>query len=477
MFLTKIKNPFSFIIFGASGDLAKLKLFPALYELAFQKRFPGEYVVLGFGRTPMGDQEFRKRVLESVREKFGKKTNAKALDSLLEHCFFFHGQYDEPGDYEKMAKRLQELHHGKKTENAAYFGVPPPVFKPIIERLAGIRSRLGGHLKIILEKPFGENEASAVDLFHFTSRFFKSEEVFLLDHYLGKSSVQSILPLRYNNAILNMLLKGNVISNIQINALEDVGIGKRIGYFESVGIIKDMIQSHLMQILALFAMSLPVKPDTASVRREKVNLFSALRYGDKPCGIVLGQYKSYKKEEGVAKGSKTATFAAVRFNIDLLDWYQVPVYIRTGKKLDRHHTYVTVEFKKPAFQQTEKKIESNKLIIELFPEEKIQIRLVNEEGKLVTKIREVISAESLACTGDDCLPEHGRLILDAFLGNPSHFLSFEEIIACWRFVDSLMACTTKHGVSVVNYADGSEGPADQHKLIRQDGFEWHDPSK
>jgi glucose-6-phosphate 1-dehydrogenase len=457
--------------------LAKLKIFPALYELAFQKRFPEDYVILGFGRTPIKDEEFRKMITESVREKFGKATNAKALDGFLEHCHFFTGQYDEPASYEAMALRLSELHHGKKAENAAYFGVPPTVFKPIIERLAGVRARLGDKLKIILEKPFGENEASATELFHFTSRFFQPNDVFLLDHYLGKSAVQSILPLRYNNVILNMLLKGHRISNIQINALEEVGVGKRIGYFESVGIIKDMVQSHLMQILALFAMSLPMKPDAASIRREKINLFSALRYSDEPCGMVLGQYKSYKKTEGVAKGSATPTFAAIRFSIDLLNWYKVPLYIRTGKKLGRHHTFVTIEFKKPPFQSTDKAIESNKLVIELYPEEKIQIRLVNEEGKLITKFREVISAESLACTGDDCLPEHGRLILDAFLGNTSHFLSFEEIIACWRFVDSLMACSTKHGLPVIPYADGGEGPAEQHKLIRQDGFEWHDPSK
>jgi glucose-6-phosphate 1-dehydrogenase len=477
MFLSKIKSPFSFIVFGASGDLAKLKLFPALYELAFQKRFPEGYVILGFGRTPMKDVEFRKIISESVHDKFGKTTNAKALESLLEHCFFFTGQYDEPKAYDQMAKELLGLHHGKKADTAAYFGVPPTVFKPIIERLAGIRPLLGDKLKIILEKPFGENEASATDLFHFTSRFFKPENVFLLDHYLGKVAVQSILPLRYNNVILDMLLKGHRISNIQINALEDVGVGKRISYFESVGIVKDMIQSHLMQILSLVAMSLPVKPDAASIRREKINLFSALRYGGAPCGIVLGQYKSYKKTEGVAKNSVTPTFAAVRFYIDLLNWYQVPIYIRTGKKLNRHHTYVTVEFKKPAFQQSEKGIESNKLVIELYPEEKIQIRLVNEEGKLITKFREIISAESLACTGDDCLPEHGRLILDAFLGKTSHFLSFEEIIACWRFVDSLMACSTQNKISVASYADGGEGPAEQDPLIRQDGFEWFDPSK
>jgi glucose-6-phosphate 1-dehydrogenase len=477
MFLSKIKKPFSFIIFGASGDLAKLKLFPGLYELALQRRFPEQYVILGYGRTAMSDEDFRKEVAESVRTKFGKSTDAKTLKSLQEHCFFFHGQYDQPSDFQRMARKLLELQQGKKVDTAAYFAVPPQVFKPIIEQLAGVRMTLGVKPIIILEKPFGDSEASATDLYHFASRFFEPSEVFLLDHYLGKAAVQSILPLRYNNVILDTLLKGSKIANIQINALEEVGVDKRVSYFESVGIIKDMMQSHLMQILSLFTMSLPVNPDMDSIRREKVNLFSALRYGDTPCGIVLGQYKGYKQEKGVAKGSRTPTFAAARFFIDLLDWYQVPIYMRTGKKLGHKNTYVVVEFKKPSFQQNGKGIETNKLVIELFPEEKIQIRLVNEEGKMINKFREIISADSLACAGDDCLPEHGRLILDAFLDNRMHFLSFEEIIACWKFVDRLLVCAEKRAMPVHEYGDASDGPKEQHNLIRQDNFEWFDPSK
>ena len=477
MFLSKISHPFNLVIFGASGDLAKLKLFPALYELALQRRFPDHYVILGYGRSPMSEGDFRKEVSDSVLSAFGKKTDRKTLQGLLGHCHYFQGQYDQAADFKRMAQALSALHGGKTAETVAYFAVPPSVFKPIIERLAGARSLLGKGLKIILEKPVGNSEESAIDLFHFTSRFFDPSEIFLLDHYLGKAAVQSILPLRYNNVILDTLLKGSRIANIQICALEEVGVDKRVGYFETVGIIKDMIQSHLMQILALFTMSLPVKPDHASIRRERVNLFSSLRYSDKPCGMVLGQYQSYKREKGVAKGSETPTFAAIRFFIDLLDWYQVPIYIRTGKRLRHKHTFVVVEFKKPAFQQNGKKTESNKLVIELFPEEKIQIRLVNEEGKMITKFREVISAESLACTGDDCLPEHGRLILDAFLDNRSHFLSFEEVIACWKFVDSLMACQKKHRIPVTHYEDGSEGPQAMHQLIRQDNFDWYDPNR
>ncbi len=471
MLLQKIKKPFHFILFGASGDLAKLKIFPALYELALQKRFPEEYVITGFARTDLGDAGLRRLFKESVAEKHGKNIDPKTLEAILSHTFFVRGDYTNEKDYAALAR--------KGVDTVAYLGVPPLVFEPIIERLAGIREKRGGSLKIILEKPFGENEATATELYHFVSRYFDMKDVYLLDHYLGKSSVQSILPLRYNNTILDVLLKGAVVDNIQITAVESVGVEKRIGYFEAVGIIKDMIQSHLLQILSLFTLSMPVKQNEESIRREKVHILSSLRYGDTPCGLVLGQYKGYLKEKGVAKGSTTPTFAAVRFFIDLTDWYKVPLYIRTGKKLAHKHTYVTIEFKKPAFHASTDSdgVDCNRLVIELYPEEKIQLRFLNDEGKSIAKSREVISAESLACTGDDCLPEHGRLILDAMLGKHENFLSFEEIIAAWKFTDSLERCASEHHIPVHVYDDGGDGPIEQHDLTKRDNNRWYDADR
>jgi len=474
MAITHIKTPFNFIIFGASGDLAKLKLFPSLYELALQKRFPKQYRIMGYGRSALKDEAFRKIVLTSIKDKFGKQMDKKRVDEFVKHFFYQQGQYDNLDDYQHLAKALLDQHGGKAVKNIAYLAVPPSIFKPIIERMAGIRTLLGGDLQLILEKPFGSNEETATDLFHFVSRFFGEDDIFLLDHYLGKVSVQSVLPLRYANTILDILLKGENIANIQITALESVGVDKRISYFESVGIVKDMIQSHLLQVLSLFVMAMPIKQDSKSIRREKINILSALRYEDDACGMVLGQYKTYQKEKGVKKGSTTPTFAAIRFFIDLLDWYQVSIYIRTGKKLNHKHTYVVVEFKKPAFQQKGKKFDSNKLIIELYPEEKIQMRMLNEEGKDVSSYRQISVSESLACVGDECLPEHGRLILNAFMGDHTNFLSFEEIIACWKFIDNLMECAEKRNLKPAEYANGSGGPNAQHELTGRDNFKWYD---
>lgn len=467
MQLQKIKKSFNIILFGASGDLAKLKLFPALFELAWQKRFIQNYRIFGFARTPLTQAAFKKMVMESIQTKF-KTADQKSLNAFLDHLHYFKGQYDSPKDFKSLSQALL------KAETFAYFGVPPIAFKPIIAQLAELKKRGKQDIKLILEKPLGEDEKSATEIFHFVSQFFEEDHIFLLDHYLGKTPVQSILPLRTTNTILNVLLQGQHISNIQVSALEDVGVGERVGYFEAVGILKDMIQSHLLQILALITMAIPLSQTSKAIRREKMHILSALRYGPKGCAIVLGQYKNYQKEKGVKRGSKTATFAALRCFIDLLDWLNVPIYLRTGKRLHHKYTYIVVEFKKPILYHQNKSISANKLIIELAPEEKIQIRLVDPTGKTVAARRELISTESLTCTGDDCLSEHGRLILETMLGDHTHFVSFEEILASWRFVDRVVKRIEKDKITPILYNDGSEGPADQHKLTTCDKVHWYD---
>ncbi len=472
MNLQKINTPFHFLIFGASGDLAKLKLFPALYELVFQKRFSRAFTITGFARSAMSQNDFHRLITESIRKKYGKKTNAAALRDLLAHCNYQQGQYDNPRDFKALGESLLQKHKGK-IETLAYLATPPSVFKSIVEHLAGLRSVLGQEMKIILEKPFGEDEKSATELFHFISQYFSEDQVYLLDHYLGKTPVQSILPLRTRNTVLNVLLQGRQIANIQINALEEVGVGDRIGYFESVGILKDMIQSHLLQMLSLITMSLPIQQSPKAIKREKMHILSALRYGDKDCAIVLGQYKSYAKEKNVRPGSHTPTFAALRTHIDLAEWYEVPIYLRTGKRLNHRHAYIVVEFKKPAFNR-DKALAANQLVIELAPEENIQIHLLDAWGNRMQTHREAISAESLACTGDDCLPEHGRLILDVFRGDHTFFVSFEEIIASWQFIDRVVRRIIKDKIKVHPYADYSQGPDAQNALTACDGFQWYD---
>ncbi len=267
------------------------------------------------------------------------------------------------------------------------------------------------------------------------------------------------------------MIKGPEIANIQITAFEDVGVKDRIGYFEKVGTIKDMIQSHLLQLLSLVAMSIPISENAESLHREKYAILSALKFIDSKNNIVLGQYDSYHKVKGVPQNSKTDTFAALRLFIDRESWYKTPIYIRTGKKLHEKHTYITVEIKKFAFQK--KTEEPNRIVFELQPDEKINIRLINKRG-LSSKHQEIKISQSIACQGIDCLPEHALLILDVIKKNRLHFLSFQEIIATWQITDQILKFIKKNKVKVEKYKDGSKGPESQKKLTEIDNFEWFD---
>jgi glucose-6-phosphate 1-dehydrogenase len=475
MSIYKIQTPFIFTVFGASGDLAKLKLFPAFYSLAAQKRLPAKYLIVGYARTKKSKDEFAKEFEQSIRATYKKEIDNKILEELISHVHYYSGQYDDLNDFKKYREFLKqtEKENNIKAGNKphlTYFSVPPVVFQPIIENLGLSRPTQKEDLRLIIEKPFGNDEVSATDLFHFIAKYFEENQVYLLDHFLGKAGVQSILNLRQSNRVLNMLLKGPEIANIQITAFEDFGVGNRIGYFERVGIIRDMFQSHLLQILALITMSIPISDSAASLQREKYSIISAIKAPKSPKSMVLGQYKSYKKENGVKKGSNTETFAALKLFIDQEAWYSVPIFIRTGKMLKKKQTYIVVEFKKFAFQNKDES--PNLLVIQISPDEKISIQLVNKYRSGLSNYETITTSESLACSGEYCLPEHGLLILDIFRQNRLHFLSFPEILASWRVTEQLCKSAEKCRKATI-YDNTSEGPKKQHDLTKTHGYTWH----
>lgn len=470
MNLFRVKDPFIFTIFGASGDLAKIKIFPALYSLMEQKRFPQDFFIVGYARTAKTQEVFRNEFQKAIRDKLGKKINENLLKELTKHVFYFSGQYDKKEDFQKYRDYLDSLTGKKKMTHIAYFSVPPVVFMSIIANLGETKRGTKEDLRLVIEKPFGSDTASATELFHTVAKYFDEDCVYLLDHYLGKTSVQSLLHMRHSNRILNLMMKGPTISNIQITASEDIGVGDRAGYFDQVGIIKDMFQSHLLQILSLITMSIPITEHAGSLHREKNSIISALKLpGTSHKNIVLGQYAGYKKESGVAKNSQTPTFFACRLFIDRESWFQVPIYFRTGKKLDKKHTYVVIEIRKFKFQSPDE--EPNRLIFELQPNEQINIRLVSKSG---TGPQGMMTSQSIACTGDDCLPEHGALLMDVFRQNKLHFLSFPEIIASWTITDSILQAIDHLKIPIQSYGDGTSGPESQSKLTTVDGFEWFD---
>jgi len=471
MNIYRIKESFIFTIFGASGDLAKLKLFPALYSLAEQHRLPKDYYIVGFARTSKTEKEFRKEFEDSVKKAKGKVIDNKILKELSKNVHYFTGQYDDIESFKKYRKYINTLTKNKDLTHLTYFSVPPQTFKSIIQNLGESRKSKNEDLRLIIEKPFGKDTKSANELFHFLARYFSEDQIYLLDHFLGKSGVQSILNLRQTNRILNLLLKGREIANIQITASESIGIKNRVGYFDEVGIVKDWIQSHLLQLLALTTMAIPVTIATESIQREKYAILSAVTLPPGPDNIVIGQYDGYKKEKGVPKDSKTATFIALKLFIDQNEWYKVPIYIRTGKRLNKKHTAVTVEFKKFPFQQKDE--EPNLLNIEISPEEKLTIQLINTYRSGHSSHETISTSQSIACNGDFCLPEHGLLLLDVIRKNKCNFLSFPEIIQSWRVTEAICNKLKSKNIKLKKYKEGSKGPENQNNIPEKDGFKWH----
>lgn len=470
----RVKTPFIFTIFGASGDLAKIKLFPALYSLAEQKRLPKNYAIIGFARTALSQTEFKKQFKDSIHSIKGNALNKEILEDLLNSVHYFTGQYDQQDDFIKFQNFVQDLRGKNKIPKNAphltYFSVPPQAFQSIIENLGETLKKTNSDLRLIIEKPFGQDETSARELFHFIAKYFTEDQIYLLDHYLGKAGVQSILNMRQSNRVLNMLLKGPEIANIQITASETVGVENRVSYFEQVGIVRDMFQSHLLQVLAMITMSIPISDSAASLQREKFSIISAIKVPKSTNTMVLGQYKSYRKEKGVAKNSHVETFAAIKLLIDQEAWFKVPIFIRTGKKLHQKQTYIVVEFKKFDFQNKEEA--PNLLVVEIGPDEKISIQLVNKYRSGTNHYETITTSRSIACSGEYCLPEHGLLLLDVLRNNRLHFLSFPEILASWKVTEQLckIAGTCKN---LKIYDDSTEGPDSQHLLPAPYGFTWH----
>jgi len=466
-------KPFILTIFGASGDLAKIKLFPSIYILAERNLLPKDFYIVGYARTKKDKKTFEKEFVKAIRDKI-ENVDKEKLKMLTDRLSYVSGQYDKKDSYTKLVEHIDNLSGACKMLKIMYLSVPPSVFKSIIKNLGGQRKEFKDEIAMVIEKPFGGDVISANSLYYFIVRYFNEEQIYLLDHYLGKQAVRSILHLRHHNRILNSMLKGREVTDIQITAIEDIGIENRVGYFDQVGIIRDMIQSHLLQILALVTMSIPITERASAIHREKENIISSITFPRTKNRVILGQYETYKNLPEVPKSSNTETFAALRLLIDRESWYKVPIYIRTGKKLYKKYTSVVVTLNKFPYQRRNE--EPNRVIFELYPDEKISITMINKYGQ--DEAQELITPEhSLACSDESCLPEHASLLLDVTKQERKYFLSFPEIIASWKVVDKIFCHIKKNKVKVEKYKDNKYGPDAQHLITRSDNVEWFDVYK
>jgi glucose-6-phosphate 1-dehydrogenase len=469
MEIYRIQQPIVFTVFGASGDLAKLKIFPAIFALAEQNRFQRDFLLIGYARSEKSNKEFQEEFAKAVKDAIGNEWtdfHDGVLEKVLPRVQYVSGQYDSPEDFRKLRGHINQNCPSKDRVEVSYFSVPPNVYSSIIEQLAQIRER-DVAVRLILEKPFGTDEKSAIKQARFIQRYFEDHEIYLLDHYLGKKAVRSILTMRHMNRILNILIKGKEISSIQISALETVDVGKRIGYFDQVGAVKDMFQSHLLQILAYLTMSIPIEKSARTIQNEKHSILSSLLFVPEPSSVSMGQYEGYTQAHPSTKFSKTPTFTALKLLINRESWQGVPLFFRTGKHLGRHALYAVIELKKFDFQ--EKHHEPNRIIFEFFPNEKVHFNLIDEDG--LARLGKLQMSESIACEGDYCLPNHGVLLLDAIREDKTFYLSYQEIFTSWRLVDQILAYCKDIDIPMEQYVKGSMGPASQHELFL--GFDSH----
>jgi glucose-6-phosphate 1-dehydrogenase len=487
------------VLFGASGDLAKRKLIPALYELARENLLPEKFALVGFARTEMSDEQYRHECTRAL----GQFTRTKPFDPKIwqrvEQAIYYHSavDYGDPQAHQALAGRLAELdaRHGTAGNRLFYLSTPPNTFEPIITQLGEHRVAYRAHRvdawqRIIIEKPFGHDLSTAKALNNLLHAHFDETQVFRIDHYLGKETVQNLMVMRFANAIFEPIWNYKYIDHVQITVSETLGVGSRGGYYDQSGALRDMVQNHIFQLMALIAMEPPVALDAVSVRDEKVKVYRAIR-PVRPGAVddltVRGQYSAgahgghstpgYLKEKGVAPDSRTETFVAMKVFIDNWRWSGMPFYLRTGKFLSEKLSEVVVRFRSPPLTLFQKQCESpvypNDLVIRVQPDEGISWRLNGKVPGGTMNIKSVALDFAYQTTFNVEPPEaYERLIFDAMTGDQTLFIRGDEAEAAWSVIDPIEQGWRQSKLAPEPYAPGSWGPRRAMDLIELDGRRW-----
>ncbi|KFJ05172.1 glucose-6-phosphate dehydrogenase [Bifidobacterium subtile] len=494
--LPRIAGPCSLVIFGVTGDLAQKKLLPAIYDLANRGLLPPSFSLIGFARRDWTNENFIDFVKAAVEKRSRTPFKDSTWENLAKGIRFVQGTFDDSEAFTRLSDTVQELDRdrGTRGNHAFYMSVPPSAFPVVSKQLAASglsKSGEGAWRRVIIEKPFGRDLASAKELDRVVSEVFDPSSVFRIDHYLGKETVQNLLALRFANTMYEPIWNSNYVDHVQITMAEDIGIGGRAGYYDGIGAARDVIQNHLLQLMALTAMEEPVSFSADDLATEKSKVLSAVRLPkDLAANTARGQYSEgwqgstrvggYFDEKGVSPDSITETYAAIRLDVDTRRWAGVPFYLRTGKRLGKRVTEIAVVFKRAPhlpFENTAvQELGKNAIVIRVQPDEGVTMRFGSKvPGGSSMELRDVSMDFSYGRSFTESSPEaYERLILDVLLGDPPLFPTTEEVNLSWKILDPIEEFWSTQG-RPQPYRSGTWGPAEADEMLAREGRYWRMP--
>ena len=487
-------DPCAIVMFGASGDLARRKLLPALYDLALHSCLAPRFRLLGFARTEMSDDAFRKNAGEFLGNVDQNGAGGDRRQEFLDHLGYFRGDYDDPESYRRLGQRLESLDGQSKLagNRLFYLATPPEVYSHVIEQLgrAGLAKPRNSDSwsRIIIEKPFGRDGASARALNAEVLSVFDEQQVYRIDHYLGKETVQNLLVFRFGNGIFEPLWNRNFIDHVQITAAEALGVERRAAFYESAGALRDMIQSHVLQLTSLVGIEAPARFDATSVRNEKIKFLQSVRPFSSDSvwkSVVRGQYgpgnvkgaavPGYRQEPGVRPDSATETFVALKLLVDNWRWSGVPFYLRSGKRLARPMTEIAIRFRKaPHMVFQGESVEPNSLVLNIQPDEGISLSLgAKSPGSQMHISPVTMDFRYRQAFGSGSREAYATLINDCIRGDATLFDRADSVEAAWGLVDPILqAWAGASAPPFPNYPAGSDGPRSADDLTVSEGRRW-----
>jgi glucose-6-phosphate 1-dehydrogenase len=494
--LPRIAGPCVLVIFGVTGDLSTKKLMPAVYDLANRGLLPPGFALVGFARREWAHQDFAHVVHTAVKENARTPFREEVWQQLSEGIRFVPGQIGDDEAFSKLAGTIFDLDEARGTggNHAFYLSIPPGLFQTVVDQLSshGLAEQHPGRWsRVVIEKPFGHDLASARELNRIVLSVFPSSSVFRIDHYLGKETVQNVMALRFANELFEPVWNNNYVDHVQITMAEDIGIGGRAGYFDGIGIARDVIQNHLLQLLALTAMEEPNSFEASQLRVEKQKVLAAARPSKRmDLHTARGRYaggwaggekvKGYLEEDRIPPDSRTETYAAIRVDIDNRRWAGVPFYLRTGKRLARRVTEIALGFKRaphlPFGETDTEELGYNSIVLRIQPDEGVTLRFGAKVPGTQMEIRDVNMDFAYGEAFTESSPEaYERLILDVLLGDPPLFPQHEEVELSWEILDPVLDYWASLSEQPEPYDPGSWGPKSADLMLARDGFTWRRP--